>query len=797
MDALRIYFRQHQLTDIDNNNQNVIVDCGTIATYVPGNVDQTWYEMTAFTEGLEKFQSSWDSVNQGDSSSSATNAAGSNYDKGISLSLTFFGDAFKFIWDYLLTTQCQILNAIDVRIDDVICKKSYRLFEIKCDNLKYQPEFDCRIEVQLREQDLVWHCVHKTFIWDDWQGWFNSKGTSTKEHPTFLTCIEPRPRIMNSVRIAFLIFYYSNPAIGAIDWFTGNDIMGDARKVLDVDNFVPAPLIRDYIDNVAMKCGLQTDTIFHRVGTPEYYACLYHPLSGNMYENASETEISNSTKFIFENRWDITLAEFLDKLKVLYCAEWYVTPNNTVVFKPTYELINLAPIFDFTDGTYPVRHLTYSFDGTKKPAYGRYQYQPDGSDLGSQEISNLYNDLTDYDGPSNNPMLEGEKSKSFEFAPTAFVRDGRTKDYLDLLIEDGVIVGYILIGILAVITAAAVAGTLSAGMAVALLAVAGVWANNIRNKRIELRREFVYQNPNYTGAVRLVTANQTMTPRILIWDGQSKQRAKVVVNGLPTPSPYYNPDGTAYNVNNDISKDNPSQSIYNYPAYFDSKYQFNMFDRFHDIIDNPLKSLETNQQFDFDTDLCCDVLTLLGLWEDDFVKIGYLIIIEKRLNYNVYGRIEHIAISYDDYTVKIKGTVIRRPAYNPPTPPPPPPPVEQGFTYYFGETGLDTTGAPLTEAEYIAGVQSSVATSGTAANTGDNVSAAFTNATDKVLYISVPKSEAVFTKWTEVGNSLQQNQPIDNSISGGNVFFRTSNSTFNIYVTRYQTSFTGQIILSR
>lgn len=663
MDTLRIYFRQHQLQDINNNNQNVIVSCGDVATYIPGNVDPTWVEMTDFVEGLEKFQSSWDAVNQGNSESSATNAAGSNYDKGISLSLTFYGDAFDFIWGWLLTTKCQILNAIDVRVDDVLIGKSFRLFEIKCDNLKYQPYYgndetgvkSCRIDVQLREQDLVWHCVHKTFIWDDWNGF-----ATAKDHPTFLTCVEPRPRLMNSVRMALLIFYYSNPAISAIDWFTGNDILGDARKVLDCDNFVPAPLIRDYIDNVAGKCGLSVDTIFHRVGTPEYNACIFHPSNGQMYENDGSSTVSPSTKFIVDNRWDITLAELLDKLKTVYAAEWYVTPNNTVVFKPTQELIELAPIADFTTGAYPVRNLSYTFSGTKKPAYGRYQYQPDGADLGSQEISSLYNDLTDFDGPSNNPMLEGELNKSFEFAPTAFVRDGRTKDYLDVLIEDGVIVAYILIGVLAVLIASAFAGTLSVGMGIALGAVGTVWANNVKNKRIELRREFVYQNPVYTGAVRMVVSNQTMTPRILVWDGISMQTAKVVKTNNPAPSVYYNPDGVAYVVNNDISKDNADQNIFNYPVYFDSKYTGNLFDRFADGVDNPLKSLETNQDFEFETDLCQDVMDLLGLWEADFVKIGYVLILEKRANYIVYGRIVNISISYENYTVKIKGKVIKR-----------------------------------------------------------------------------------------------------------------------------------------
>lgn len=660
MHGLKIYFRQHQLKDIDNGNIDVVVDCGTSATYVPGTVPKpNWEEMTEYTDGLEKLQLTWDSVNQ--SSSSVTNAAGSNYDKGISLELTFWGTAFQYIWDWLLTTQCQMLNSIDVKIEDTLCEKNFRVFEIKMDNLEYEPEDNCRFVVRLREQDLVWHCIHKTMIWDNHQNWFNQTGTSTKDHPTFMTCIEPRPRILNSVRVALLFFVQSNPAVGTIGWLTGGNIKDDIRRILELENFVPAPLIRTYIDNVADRCGMDVDTIFHRVGTPEYNVCLFHPASGEMYQNDGDSEVSPSTKFIFENRWNTTLPELLDKLKAVYAAEWYVTPNNTIVFKPLSELIALAPIADLTvPGAMPVRDLKYSFGGKKKAAYGRYQYSPDGSDLGSQEIANLYNDIVDYDGPQRNPMLEGEKTKQFEFAPTAFVRDGRTKDYIRMLINDGETGAYVLLGILLVIIAALFAGTLSAGAGIALGVTMAVWAVMISEKSDNMRDYFTSNAGNYTGAVRLVSGNQTMAPRLLYWNGVAMNRAKVTKTNAPAPDAYYNPDSVPYATNNKISTDNGPLNIFNYEAYFDSRYQGNLYGRFHDEIDNPLKSLETNQSFKFTTDLCCDTMDLLGLWESDFVKIGYLLKLEKRANYDVYGRIENISVSYEDYTITIKGKVIRK-----------------------------------------------------------------------------------------------------------------------------------------
>lgn len=671
MEGLRIYFRQHQLKDTDTGLINVVVDCGSIATYIPGDVAKPdWEEMTDYTEGLNKMGLSWDYVNQAQMNST-TNAAGSNYDKGITLDLVFFDKAFNYIWDFLLTNTCQILNGIDVRIDDVVCGKSYRLFEIKCDNLKYRPNDPCRISCKLREQDLVFHCVHKTFIWDNWQNWFNQTGTSVKSHPTFLTCVEPRPRLLNSVRMAFLLFIHSNPFIALIDFITLGNIKDDVRRILEMDNFVPAPLIRDYIDNVAGKCGLTTDTIFHRVGTPEYNECIFHPLGGQMYNNSDDDETSPSTAFIFENRWSVTLAEMLDKLRDVYEAEWYVTPNNTVVFKPLVELITLAPIYDFTTGPLPVNDLEYTFDGNKKAAYGRYEYQPDGSDLGSQEISNLYNDIVDYDGPTNNPMLEGEKGKSFGFAPTAFIRDGRTKDYIRLLINDGETGAYILLAIVFVLVfyasvlapAMGLGGFPNGGGAVALISLLAYyagWAGLISGKADNMRDYFTDEDGSYTGAVRLVSGNQTMTPRILAWDGAALNKAKVVKQGSPAANAYYNPTAIPYTTANPIGVDNPLGDIYNYPLYFDANYTGNLFDRFHDLIDNPLKSLETNQSFVFSTDLCCSALDLLGLWEDDFVKIGYLLKIEQRANYAVYGRIENIKVDYSNYTIQIKGKVIKK-----------------------------------------------------------------------------------------------------------------------------------------
>lgn len=641
--------RQNQFQGVD-----VTVQCNPstgYAEYVPGTVDNTWYDYTNYIEGEEKLSMTWDKVNSG----TVTNQDGSNYDKGISSELFFFDNAYQFIYDWLLTSECQILNSVEVKIIDLVAGGTYRIFEIKNDNIEEAPvDEPCRVTIRLREQDQVWHCVHKNFIWDNWQGWFDN--TSTKLHPCFLTCIEPRPRLLSSVRMALTLLYYSNPTISI---FTGN-IEPVSRRILGIDRFVDAPLIRTYIQNIALKCGLMMDTIFD-VGQEWENLCLYFPQAGYMHQADSSDVASPALFFHFDNRWNITIADLLDKLKVVFGAEWYVTPNNTITFKHTKDLINLSPIYDFTaPGAQPIYELRYTFSGDKKPAYGRYQYTDDGSDLASQEISTLYNDIVDYDGPANNPMLEGEKSKTFEFAPTAFVRDGRTDDYLKLIINDAAIGASIVLGILTVITVVLAASVLFSIVGVAIIALVAVWESQILAKRNHLNNKFVDEG-TYTGAVRL-TSEQTLSPRLLLWNGEEMRRAKVVhTDAFPLANTYYNNNPIkTYGEKNSIDNDNPALRIYNYPLYFDSDFVGNMFDKYHDEIDNPLKSKESHKTGKFYTDLCEDMLKVFGVFQNSYIVIGKVIKIEERDNYDVFLRIENVSVDYDTNRINIKGKVLRR-----------------------------------------------------------------------------------------------------------------------------------------
>ncbi len=665
----QIFLRKRQNT---YEGANVTVQCNPTtgySEYVPGTVDNTWVDYTAYIEGSEKLSLSWDKVNSGNSTNSQTNQDGSNYDKGVSSDLVFFDAAYQFIYDWLLTSECQILNAIEVKIIDLIAGGTYRLFEIKNDNIDFAPiDEPCQLNIKLREQDGNWHCIHKTFIFDNHQHWFEE--SAVKPHPCFLTCIEARPRLVQSARMALHLLFHSHPFPNLINFITNSDSVEDGvRKILNANRFVDAPLIRTYIKNVADKCGLLMDTIFDE-GQDWENLCLYYPQAGFMHESDKEEVASPSLFWHYENRWLITAAELMDKLKPVFAAEWYVTPSDTIVFKHTKDLISIAPIYDFTlPGSASIYDLRYTFNGDKKPAYGRYEYQTDGSDLASQEIANLYNDIIDYDGPAFNPMLEGDKTKNFEFAPTGFIRDGRAKDYIKLLLRDGRLGAQILIAITAIAGGimlatspayhVAASGALASGLA--FLAIIITWNVSLITKYNKLKDKFV-NGPVYTGAVRL-TSEQVLTPRLILWDGQFMNRAKAVATiALPTPNLYYNPDLVKYNVRNDIYQDNSAGAVYNYPTYFDGDFEGNLFDKYHDVIDNPLKSKESHQDVKFNVDLCEDMLILFGVFENQYIVIGKVVKIEVRDNYGVYVRIGNIAVDYDSNKINIKGRVLRRAA---------------------------------------------------------------------------------------------------------------------------------------
>lgn len=652
----KILFRQKQLFLNQDPLQPVVVVCnfdGT-ASYVPGTVpNPNWVDVTADTEGLEKLKMIWrgSSGDITESDSSDTNEMGSNYEKGVTANLTFGNNAYKFIYDWLMTETCQLLNCVEAQIIDMECRKSYRIFEIKLDNLKYGKELPCIVSVPLREQDEAIHVFQKTIIEDNWQNWFNREGTSTKDHPTFQIIVEKKPKFFLAV-FAALIYVVGMLSVGILIALTEGKRW--IRRSLGFTYFCPSPLIRTYIENICAKYGFTFDTIFDDdPANPYRDVCLFWPASTSL-KNFDNFD-APSTKFIWDNRSVLPFSKFLDQLKKVFNAEWYVTPNNELVFKPKAFFDGRPPLYDFTlPSADELYFLEYTFNGKKKPAYGEYSYLTDPQDTCSNELKYRYNAIVDYDGPANNPMLEGKVEKSFDFAMTSFHNDGSSEDFLEEGIELGRIIAIaaLIVGLGQLFLAA---NPITVAAVAALLALGYNITNNYVND--------FFDNDNLNGMVR-VSNSEVNIPRLLLWDRTSPMnRAKVVSVTNPVANPYYNPTAISY-YDEHPSYDNANvfgtdvTKVYNYPLYVDEMYVANLFDRFHEY-DNPLRNLRINQDWEGEVDLCCEWLDRLGVWQDDFAKIGDTVILEKRGTRLISGRIDEFEIDYDKGIIKLKGTVLK------------------------------------------------------------------------------------------------------------------------------------------
>jgi hypothetical protein len=660
---LIIEFRHKQLYMNNDLAQPIVVTCNLdgSATYTPGLVGQhDWVNMTEFTEGLDEFSLSWSAITSDYSDSdtnNGTNQAGSNYDKGVSLELRFFDQAYQFIYDWLLTDPCQILNSVEARVTDMDCQKSFRIMELKIDNITLAPyDEPCILAMPLREADDVYHVFQKTIIEDNWQNWFNKDGGSVVDHPTFPFIVEKKPKFILAVMITLI---YIVGIIGSVEFIAVPPIVDEfkrwARKTMSIYFYCPAPLIRTYILNVCMKYGFTFNTIFDDLPGNQYRdVCLFYPVSA-AYKNFDSSP-SPSTKFIWDNRTTYSFTHFLNQLKKVFNAEWYITPNSELVFQHKSYFENLVPLYDFTAvGADTPLNLRYTFNGKKKPAYGDYQYLIDPQDTCSNEVKWRYNAIVDFDGPANNPMLEGHVQKSFDFAMTAFHNDGSSEDYLEDSIKTGrgIAAVLVLLGLGELylasnfITAIVVAGILTVGY---------LLVNDFMNN--------FFNSDKLNGCVR-VAASEINTPRLLLWNrGTAMDRAKVVSVEDPAINPLYNDIPIGYYAEHPAHDapgyfgDADHRKIYNYPMYVEELFLNNLYDNFHEY-DNPLHNPVINQDFELDVELCCEWMDRLGVWENDYARIGSTLILEDRAGRKIKGRITEIKPSYKAGSINIKGNVLR------------------------------------------------------------------------------------------------------------------------------------------
>ena len=95
-----------------------------------------------------------------------------------------------------------------------------------------------------------------------------------------------------------------------------------------------------------------------------------------------------------------------------------------------------------------------------------------------------------------------------------------------------------------------------------------------------------------------------------------------------------------------------NSSLFNFPLFFDANYFGELYNNYHEKVDNGLFMTDTNQSRTVTIPLCCENLELLGITDED-IAIGKVINIgtDKIL-------IKEFTINYEMFTIEIKGKYI-------------------------------------------------------------------------------------------------------------------------------------------
>jgi len=630
--------------------------------------------------------------------------------KTASSNILIENNAYQFIKEWLIDHVAAPLNAIDVRIIDTSCGR-YEDWIIKAKQVTWCADEICEFSVTIQQKDPALQCMQTTIISDNWQGWFQSE--PTKKHPRFVYCNEVKPNGMMIVlwwlmSLVFTILILLTPIINtiiaiinvviaiinAIAWLTGQDPVDYLSffNPLDLaESFFmessgcgrvhPAPLIRDYIDNVCKKCGIYVDGITSPLthsttlnidlssdrqvkqrDNPYYNATYLHaPIKRGIriFRGLFNNDPNLTDYYITDNRPPISLDMFLDELKGAFNHEWRLTNVNgvtpTLFFYRKDQFTTGAALYNFQDNAEDrnkiLQGMCFSWLDKRQYAYMRGLYADDAADTCANAALGYMNDLIPMGDKTNNPNYEGELDKTVQFGGTRFRLDGASEDYLSNAMQ-------VLLG------GAALNPTIPA-----------IVSNGI-----------VPAVEKYADYALLMSDETCALPKIIIWDTdtgvdyaksiRNKSTAPSSLNGSnypePTPNIIYNelqipwmlnhfPDtyvtgsqltfGSTpigkYTVQEYFGIDlyaRPAE-LCNYPMFFNSKYTENIYDFFHWIDDTRINPA-TSREWECKIELCCEDLERLGVLNDaSDVKLGAKVLLPTA--YYNEGRISEITVDYD------------------------------------------------------------------------------------------------------------------------------------------------------
>lgn len=496
---LRIYIRHTQYIAFEQDNINglqvgdpIIYTGLNTATLKPikGTVPQSqWLDVTDSVANIDSLQLTWTVERDGMGNVTSNKF---NKPKSASGTLQFEDKAYWFIRDWIQNHIAAPLNAIDVKIEHVGCGV-YSDLIIKPSQIQWCEDGTCLYEVTLQQKDESYHCIQKTLIHDNWQGWFHTH--TQKQHPRFLYCNEGRPigwlvALWYISTILFIFMFSLTPIIwsiqviinviktiiDAISWiFGGSPNFGDNWTFFDPTKIMfsfytessgcgfnhPAPLIRDFITNVCDKCGVKVDAISAPIffsetlnidtssereqgiktrSNPYFNACYLPPTINRGYRRFKHLFGKEKNPVYYWNEANapiLSLDMFLDEIKGVFNAEWRLQTDASgqpvLYFWRRDWFTNGKILYDFTkeeDRLKILKGMCFSWNENTLPAYINGLYSDDAKDSAGNQAKRFMNDMIGIGSKTNNVLFEGNLEKMQQVGATKFRLDGVDTDYL-------------------------------------------------------------------------------------------------------------------------------------------------------------------------------------------------------------------------------------------------------------------------------------------------------------------------------------------------------------------------------
>lgn len=668
-----------------NSVQGVLPSARQLPNY------HNWIDVTDYVSDIHKLSLEW--TLQRDAAGSFI-PNGQDQKKTASGTITFEGLGYKYLKQWLIDDVSAFNNQMEVRIDHVGCG-SYTDWVINATDLEWCEDNVCTFDVVMKQADDAYQCIRNTMIADNWQGWFPTDSRTPangKRHPRFSYCTEIRPNTLLVVLwwtiiqlmsvlgpfmiLLGLIFALINVIItvinaiirfinalgGNIDEIDPLPTFSDLKEVF-VNFFVesagcgrehPAPLVRDYIQNVCDKCGVtvnadtapiffspqltietSADRFAQRGATfkdnPHYNACYLGAIVKKGIRRYDDLSLFKGANLNLTDWWQPentplhTLDKFLDELNPLYNTRWRLVNNTLYIQRKDYwQDENL--VFDFSknapDRALLVKGLCYEWNEVKYPAFIEGLYTPDAADVCGNAALKYYDGVVSTGDISKNPNFDGNMQKRVPIGATKFRLDGADTDYILDAIQQCSNTTFI---------------------------TGSIWGPTLLGD-IE---EYMGQYADYA---LLIKQETTTLPKVIIWDGGGDfSNAKAfrpysVVSNVSgagqTPDinvPYNNyPFSMPWNLKyipNDAVLGSQTSGIdgqyevklrfnlsgsnrirkaawlVNYPMYFAEGFEGTMWDWFH-WIDDPRFTPTLHKTVTAYLDMCCDTLKTLKVFNN-------------------------------------------------------------------------------------------------------------------------------------------------------------------------------------